>query len=173
MPSMISLGVEYSKYDDAIAFHTVKEFVRKSLRDQAAETVVINWASFGAFSKKAYCAFNFIQQIVSQTRPSQIVPRLCFAEIRFGFRTDDNAPTHERGLRKRASTSSPEEPASGFARYSSSSRSSIAFSSAEGSEPLKSASSSISQMRSKISRLSSALSFGNSSRISLLLIAAI
>jgi hypothetical protein len=70
MPWMISFGVEYPKYDDAIAFQTVEEFVWKSLREQAAEAVVINRALFGAFSKKAHCALNFVQQIIPQTSTS-------------------------------------------------------------------------------------------------------
>lgn len=62
---MISFGVQYSKYNDTISFHTIKELIRKSSSDQAAETVVINWPLFGALSQKSNCAFDFIQQIIT------------------------------------------------------------------------------------------------------------
>src|SRR6185312_6100911 len=103
------------------------------------------------FSKKTHCAPHFTQKFIAQTKPSRIIPQLRLMQIRFRVRTDDDSPTHRRGLRNLASTSSHDEPASGFVRYSSSSRSNIAFSSVEGSKPFKSANSSISQMRSKIS----------------------
>ncbi len=67
---MILLRVEYSEYDDTIALHSVKEFIRKSLRDQAAETVVINRPLLGPFCKKTNCAFNLMQQIITQTQTS-------------------------------------------------------------------------------------------------------
>lgn len=74
MSLMILFGVKYPKHDDPIAFHPIKQFVRKSLCDEAAKTVVINWALFGPYSKKSDCTLNFIQQIIPQARSSRIVP---------------------------------------------------------------------------------------------------
>lgn len=65
---MLLFGVQNSKHYDVIAFHPVKKFVRKSLCDQATETVVINWTLFGAFCKKTYSSLNFVQKIITQTR---------------------------------------------------------------------------------------------------------
>lgn len=70
MLTMILFGVEYPKYNDTIAFQPVKEFVRKAMRNQATETIVINRTLFGRFSEETDRTLDFVQPLISQTRAS-------------------------------------------------------------------------------------------------------
>jgi hypothetical protein len=76
MQSMISFGVQYPEYDDAISLHSVEELVRKAMRNQSAKTVIIDWALFGTFGKKTNGALNLVQQFIPKTGTPRIIPRL-------------------------------------------------------------------------------------------------
>src|SRR5208283_6182085 len=170
---MFPLRVQNAKDNDAIAFHAVKKFVREPAREQSAKIAIIKRAVFGINFQPANRRANFNQQFIAQPGALGFIPQPGLPHIRLRVRPDDDVPTHGRdGLRIRASTSSQDEPASGVRRYSSISRSSKAFSSGVAT-PLSRSRSSISQMRSKISRRAAISSLGNSARISILLMDAI
>ncbi len=170
---MFPFRMQDAKDNDAVAFDAIEKFVGKTAREQPAKITVIKRPSFGVVRQQSHCAANFVQQFIAQTRALRFIPCACFRQVRLRIGPDDDAPVHARdGLRSRASTSFQLEPASGWRRYSSSSRSSRAFSSSVAPPVIKSRSS-ISQIRSKISRRSASSNLGNSAKISILLMAGI
>lgn len=112
---MIAFCVQYAKDDYSITFDPIKEFVRKPMREQTPKTVIIDRTAFGLLSKKMNRAADLIQKFVTQTESLRVIPKLRFAQIRFGIWTNNDAPTHGRDLRSRASTSAHGDPSSGFA----------------------------------------------------------
>ena len=93
---MIPLGVQNPKYDDAVAFDAIENLVRKTVRHQTAEPVVVNGAAFGLLRQQLHGMTNFSNQFIAKTWPLSFIPQPGIAQIRLGSGSDDDAPVHRR-----------------------------------------------------------------------------
>ena len=169
---MISLGMEHSDNNDIDAFNPVKRCVWKSVREHPPKTPVINGGRSVELLRTPMARLISSRNCPPKSGRCDFVAAGGFAQVLLGFGTKNKAPTHGwTGWRRRDSTSFHSAPTFGFAWYSSNSRSSSAFLSASSGAPLSKSASSISQMRSRISRRSPRPRSGNRSRISDLLMA--
>ena len=95
MPSMISLGVQNTKNNNAFAFDAVKQLVRKPVSQSTAETAIVNRPSLGMFCKRLDRATDLREKFVSETGPLGFIPFLRIACVRFCLAQYNDAPTHD------------------------------------------------------------------------------
>ena len=109
---MISLGVQDAKNNHAVAFNAVEKLVRETVGEQPAEVAIVDGTSLRVFLQQVNRLADFLEQLITQTDPSGLIPIPGFPRVRLCIGPDDDAPTHERvGLRSRASTSAQLDPA--------------------------------------------------------------
>ena len=116
MQAMISLGVEHPDNNDVASFNPVEQLVWKPMRWHPPKTAVIHGVPFGRVLKQNEDAADLVEELIAQTWALQFIPAGGLAQIRLGFGTKNNAPTHGRICwRRRDSTSFHSDPAFGFA----------------------------------------------------------
>lgn len=112
---MVAFGVQNAKHNYLAIFDAIKKLIRESPRKHTTKTFVIGRTIFRCLFQHPNRSLNLVQKLVTQSAPLRVVLKLRFSQIGFGFRSDDNAPTHGRGVRRRALTSGHEDPVLGLA----------------------------------------------------------
>jgi hypothetical protein len=116
MQPMISLGVKDPENNDLVAFDPVKQFVSKSLRWHPPKTTVIYGVPFWRAFEQTEDAVNLVEELTAQMLALRFIPAGGFGQVRLGFGTKNNAPTHCRICwRRRDSASFHSAPAFGSA----------------------------------------------------------
>jgi hypothetical protein len=91
----------------------IKQFVRKATDDDTSEVEVIKPGQFRIVPQITQGGSDFIDPLLAQTDTLPLIPVPRHYKIPFGLRADEQQPFHDR-WRKRASTSTQVEPASGL-----------------------------------------------------------
>ena len=114
---MILFHMQDAKHHHAIPLDEVEDFVGKPSRQQPSELAVVERPSFRFLLQRTNGPPHRGHQFIAQALAPLFVSLAGLPQILLGARADEDAPFHcGDGPRRRASTSSHEEPASGFFR---------------------------------------------------------
>ncbi|MGA2496343.1 MAG: BRO family protein [Tepidisphaeraceae bacterium] len=156
---------------DRFAFDTKEDLVRKPLRQDVSESLVINGKTLGRFFQTGDGIGHGEEKLIAQTRPLAFVPIPRLSKVGIGGRASGYAPFHA-GLAARMRRKVSRQGVPGLPSHWNSAKapSRINFSFAVGPAPCRRSRSCKSQSRSKTCVRSSALRRGSSARISVVLI---
>src|SRR5665213_1982311 len=132
---VILRAVQDAKDNDVLSDDAEKDFVRKTVREDAAKITVVNWKTFG-IGLQTQEGFGVVgEKFIPESGASFFIPVVCAAEIGLGLGPDGDSPVHRREARISLNTLCHGSPGLGSRSNSASASSSACRSAGVGALP--------------------------------------